>query len=546
MADQKEDLVEVEMESTHANPKVQIDHGETHHQQDLRDYNHHDSERHLAKKGEHSPVMKSSTQYCLAPPSTHSGVHPSSITTFMAFEVAMIVLYFLFVDYSPEAKKGHDPADLKIQQNSYAYFQDVQVMIFVGFGFLMVFLRRNGFMSVGMTFLVSAMVIQWYLLVDGFWKNVFASSSTWEGIHLDIFHLIRANFCAGAVMISYGGLLGKITPTQLLVLGVSEAFFFALNERISLEMKIADIGGSMVIHLFGAVFGLVSSLVLTKRTAQGRVDNSSVYHSDIMAMVGTLFLWLFWPSFNAALGVDVQQHRAVINTSISIVASCVSAFIASSFFRGGKFYMIDIQNASLAGGVALGTSADMMISPGGSFLVGAIAGWISVYGFAKLSPFLERKFGLHDTCGILNLHGMPSFLGAVAGVIASHRASIDDYGSSLSLTFVARDDGLGGPRTADEQARLQLAFAFITIGIAAGSALLTSWVLFRSSVFKNLSYESTFQDEDFFEVPEKEIPYYFDKHSTSEKTQHDEIQDMRRRLEIFEARLTSMDVSTHV
>lgn len=41
-------------------------------------------------------------------------------------------------------------------------------MIFVGFGFLMVFLQRYGFSSVGFTFLVAAFTLQWATLVQGF------------------------------------------------------------------------------------------------------------------------------------------------------------------------------------------------------------------------------------------------------------------------------------------------------------------------------------------------------------------------------------------
>ena len=47
-------------------------------------------------------------------------------------------------------------------------FQDVHVMIFIGFGFLMTYLRRYGFSSVGLNMLVGAVAIQWAMLVAGY------------------------------------------------------------------------------------------------------------------------------------------------------------------------------------------------------------------------------------------------------------------------------------------------------------------------------------------------------------------------------------------
>ena len=51
-------------------------------------------------------------------------------------------------------------------------FQDVHVMIFVGIGFLMTFLRKYGYSSVGITFLLGAVCIQWYILVGSFFEQV--------------------------------------------------------------------------------------------------------------------------------------------------------------------------------------------------------------------------------------------------------------------------------------------------------------------------------------------------------------------------------------
>lgn len=46
-------------------------------------------------------------------------------------------------------------------------FQDVHVMIFVGFGFLMTFLKRYSFGGVGFNFLIAAFGLQWALLMQG-------------------------------------------------------------------------------------------------------------------------------------------------------------------------------------------------------------------------------------------------------------------------------------------------------------------------------------------------------------------------------------------
>lgn len=44
-----------------------------------------------------------------------------------------------------------------------------------------------------------------------------------------------------------------------------------------------------------------------------------------------------------------------------------------------------IQNATLAGGVAVGSAANMMIEPWGAVLLGMVAGVLSVVGFTFLT-----------------------------------------------------------------------------------------------------------------------------------------------------------------
>jgi len=62
-------------------------------------------------------------------------------------------------------------------------------------------------------------------------------------------------------------------------------------------------GGSMFVHTFGAYFGLACTMFVTKkdRHERGEKNMEASYNSDVTAMIGTVFLWMFWPSFNGAL-----------------------------------------------------------------------------------------------------------------------------------------------------------------------------------------------------------------------------------------------------
>ena len=84
-----------------------------------------------------------------------------------------------------------------------------------------------------------------------------------------------------------------------------EVFFYCLNEAILSEIfMVADIGGSMVIHTFGAFFGLSVALFYSCDAAIADKMKMGVgnYLSDLVSMIGTLFLFCYWPSFNGAMG----------------------------------------------------------------------------------------------------------------------------------------------------------------------------------------------------------------------------------------------------
>lgn len=94
---------------------------------------------------------------------------------------------------------------------------------------------------------------------------------------------------------------------------------------------------------------------------------------------------------------DEGQSRAIVNTVLSIVGSTIVTVICSALLGRRRLNMVHIQNATLAGGVAVGAVADQCIQPFGALVIGSFAGFIAVAGFEFLTPLLKR-FHLHDTC----------------------------------------------------------------------------------------------------------------------------------------------------
>jgi len=99
----------------------------------------------------------------------------------------------------------------------------------------------------------------------------------------------------------------------------------------------------MYVHVFGAYFGLSVAKMLNHRDLEN-ANESSTYNSDLFSMVGTIFLWLYWPSCNSAAAKDEGQMRAIVNTYLSIASSCITTFIISTLVGKGKINMVSLSN----------------------------------------------------------------------------------------------------------------------------------------------------------------------------------------------------------
>eukprot|EP00297_Palpitomonas_bilix_P005848 CAMPEP_0113892400 /NCGR_PEP_ID=MMETSP0780_2-20120614/15394_1 /TAXON_ID=652834 /ORGANISM="Palpitomonas bilix" /LENGTH=508 /DNA_ID=CAMNT_0000882331 /DNA_START=98 /DNA_END=1624 /DNA_ORIENTATION=- /assembly_acc=CAM_ASM_000599 len=439
---------------------------------------------------------------------------------YLALEIIVIILFinvvqydFAGVSFNKQSKSFDvDASAGQAQVNKYyPAFQDVHVMIFVGFGFLMTFLKRYMYGALALSFFLAAFAVQWSTLVYGFVEQIIHVSThenaTFHTIHMDMTALITGDFAAGAALVSFGAVIGKASPTQIILMVVFEMIFFSFNEIINVELLVVtDAGGSMMVHTFGAYFGIGFARVISPKASFGNPHQAQGYVSDAFSMIGTLFLWMFWPSFNGALADGAVQERVITNTVLAMTGSCMSAFIFSRMLRGTrKFEMEDIQNATLAGGVAVGTAADMIPNPGIAILVGFLGGLLSTIGYVYISGALERA-GLHDTCGVHNLHGMPGLLGATIGAICAGAISTGDERFSMVSTdvmFSALNSTAGCEsvsflpcRTPGQQGGVQFLALVLTVMWALGGGFITGLILKKVDPPKKL-----FQDE-YFETPE--------------------------------------------
>lgn len=389
-----------------------------------------------------------------------------------------------------------DYVDVARLQGYYAMYMDVHVMIFVGFGFLMTYLRKYSLSAVSLNFVVAIMSVQWGIIAVTMAHQI--GGNHYPTATIDVTTLINGDFAAGAVLITFGAVLGKVTPTQLLWMSFFEIIFYSLNEYLLMEqLQVIDAGGSMVIHTFGAFFGLALTIPIGVPSQRDQLHNTSRYTSDIFAMIGTLFLWMYWPSFNAAVvpSEGFRQERAVVNTLLSIGASCMSTFAASQMLTPfKKFDMVHLQNATLAGGVAMGAACELALNPASAITVGLVAGFVSTAGYVYLMPVLESRLHLSDSAGICNLHGMPGVIGGLACAFATMSISDNYYGSTVYDIYEARSH-----RSRGEQGAYQILAIVVTLGIAIVSGTGVGMFL-RSPLF--LQQQLKYDDNEWFHTPE--------------------------------------------
>ena len=61
---------------------------------------------------------------------------------------------------------------------------------------------------------------------------------------------------------------------------------YVSTETCSVSLQVADVGGSMFIHTFGAYFGLAVARVVYTMEVKDSANEGSSYHGDLFSMIG--------------------------------------------------------------------------------------------------------------------------------------------------------------------------------------------------------------------------------------------------------------------
>lgn len=176
-------------------------------------------------------------------------------------QVFLLFMFGFFVRVEKVDGVGGDILNMQF----YPMYQDVNTMMLIGFGFLMVGIKNHSWSALAYTFLINAIVVELYLLLQPFWHKVFQGGWEEDFIVIKELNFTGASYSVASILIAFGAMIGRVGPLELLFVSMFGVIGYTLNESLVYEvLQVYDNGGSTAIHTYGAYFGLTITLILSK------------------------------------------------------------------------------------------------------------------------------------------------------------------------------------------------------------------------------------------------------------------------------------------
>ena len=194
----------------------------------------------------------------------------------------------------------------------------------------------------------------------------------------------------------------------------NQKFGFVAWTKATFGEEFKDFAGSVVVHTVGGWIGLVAVLVLGPRRGRYGKDGRIFAYPPSSIPVLALGAWILsvgWFGFNvmSAQTIDKISGLVAVNSLMAMAGGTLAALVAGRNDPGF------VHNGPLAGLVAVCAGSDVM-HPGGSFVVGAVAGAL----FTWLFTVTQNKLKIDDVLGVWPLHGVCGAWGGIAcGIFGS-------------------------------------------------------------------------------------------------------------------------------
>jgi Amt family ammonium transporter len=198
--------------------------------------------------------------------------------------------------------------------------------------------------------------------------------------------------------------------------------------KASFGEEFHDFAGSIVVHAMGGWIALVAVIMLGARRgrygADGRVNAYPPSSIPFLAL-GAWILTVGWFGFNvmSAQALEKMSGLVAMNSLMAMAGGTLAALVVGRNDPGF------VHNGPLAGLVAVCAGSDVM-HPAGSFVVGAVAGWL----FTWLFTVTQNRLKLDDVLGVWPLHGVCGLWGGIACGIFGSKA----LGGLGGVTFMSQ------------------------------------------------------------------------------------------------------------
>ena len=243
------------------------------------------------------------------------------------------------------------------------------------------------------------------------YQGIFASLG-WTGVPLYAKFIFQLVFAGTAATIVSGAVAERIkyfyffvfsAAMAIVIYPVAGHWIWGGGWLATMKTPFLDFAGSTVVHSIGGWAALVGAILLGPRigkyTKDGKV-NAIPGHDMSMATLGMFVVWFGWFGFNpgSTMAADADAiSRVAINTCLAGAVGGVAATFAS-FLALGKPDLSMVLNGILAGLVAI-TAPCNWVTPGGSVIIGLIAGVLVVY-----AVIFFDKIKVDDPVGALSVH----------------------------------------------------------------------------------------------------------------------------------------------